>query len=132
MARQIDARIKVNRSNIITSIVAQLVADERAQRAVGGRGAGVDVQTATCAGAIRINRLPVTGSNGILGANTATNAEAGVGAGDVEEASAVSRADADVFNGSCLPRGKIGSVSPGDRGDAGGGTEEEALNELHW
>ena len=49
----------------------------------------------------------------------------------VEEAGAKSGADTNVFDRSGLPRGKVGGLSPGDRGDAGGGTEEEALDELH-
>ena len=61
----------------------------------------------------------------------ATELDAGVGAGDVEEARAIDATDPNVVHRRRLPRGKIGGLCPGDRDETRGGPEEKALNELH-
>ena len=113
---------------------AHFEADERAQQAVGRCGPDVDLDAAAGEQLDRIvdpgERLEVER----VGTNTATDAQAGVGAArDVEEASAVRGADADVVDSNRLgsPFRKIRGLSPGNSGETRRRSEEKALNELH-
>ena len=116
---------------IHAGVTGHLETHEGAQEAVSGGGAGVELNAATSAEADRVVFAVVRLNITELGANTAADAEAGFGAGDVEEACAVGGADANVFNSSSLLRGKVGSLSSGNSRETRDRSEKEALSELH-
>ncbi len=93
---------------------AGIEADEGAQRAVGGLGAGieVDAQTALVARRVAVAALTrVAGHVAALEPGAAGETQAGVGAGNVEEAGAVGAADADVLDRDRLLDRQVGGMS---------------------
>ena len=91
---------------IHAGVTGHLETHEGAQEAVSGGGAGVELDAATSAEADRVVFAVVRLNITELGANTAADAEAGFGAGDVEEACAVGGADANVFDGAAFFAGR--------------------------
>jgi hypothetical protein len=112
--------------------VAHIHTDEGAQGAVGSVGARVEGDTAHRAEAAHVraqrHRIRVL----VRGLGEARDAQAGVGARDVEEAGTIGGADPHVFHGNGLLYGKIRGLCPGNRGETGGRPEEKALYELHF
>ena len=73
-------------------------------------------------------RRAITTEHAVIGADFTADLEAGVGAGDVEEARAEGRADLHIFNGFTLGHGQIGSLGNADSSDTGSGAEEKRLH----
>ena len=104
---------------------------EGAQEAPIGRGASIQIDAA--------EHIRAVGRVGVsarlipfdIELDLAADLEAGVGAGDVEEARTINATDPDVIDRSRLPGRKIGSLCPGNRDETGGRSEEKALGELH-
>ena len=107
-----------------------LVPEEGAQGAVFGLGAGVDVQTAAGEKADAVVPAVEGLDRDALGADPAADAQAGIGAGDVEEAFPDRRADADVLHRGRLLHGQVGSLRAGGRAETGG-RSEKACRECH-
>jgi hypothetical protein len=66
-----------------------------------------------------------------IGLDLAGELDAGVGAGDVEEARTIDATNPNIFGRRRLLCRKIGGLRPGNRDETRGGPEEKALNELH-
>ena len=92
-----------------------LEADEGAEQAVSRCRASVELDTATSAEADGILRRGRAAQRRGIGANTAADAEAGFGAGDVEEACAVGGANANVLDRSSLLRREDRQPEPRQR-----------------
>jgi hypothetical protein len=77
-------------------------------------------------------RLTVGGAaiDGDVGAHVAAELDAGVGAGNVEEACAIERADLHIFDRLGLDR-KVGGLCAADHGEAGRGCQDEAMKRPH-
>ncbi len=110
-------------------------AQEGAQRAVAGLGAGVDVEAREAGEAREVtaarNVAAVGADVAVFGASAARDAQAGVGARDVEEAGTVGGADADVLDRNRLLHRQVGGLSPAHDGQPRRRTQEKALDELH-
>jgi hypothetical protein len=109
-----------------------LEAEERAELAIGRLRTGIQVELGASAPARDVvgagGRLEVA----VLGADAAGDAQAGFGAGDEEEAGAEGGSDTDVLDRGRLADRKIGGRTPSRSDESRCGTEEKALNELHW
>jgi hypothetical protein len=129
--RRVGGREGAGLARVHAGVTVHLHADEGAEQAVSGGGAGVELNAATSAEADRGIRAELRLEVLVLSADAASNAKAGFRARDVEEACAVGGADANVFNSSSLLHGKVGSLSSGNSRETRDRSEEEALNELH-
>ena len=118
-----------------TRAVAGVEAHEGAQGAVAGLGAGIEVDAhpgAVTRGVATLVEL--AGIGGLVAAlepRAAGEAQAGVGAGNVEEAGAVGGADADVLDRNRLLDRQVGGVRGADRREGSGGPEQRAFQESH-
>lgn len=119
-------------SAVVAAVLGVLKAEERAQGAIGGLRAGIEVELTAGAPAGRISGAAERLEVAILGANAARDAQAGFRARDVEEAGSVRGADTNVLNRRGLPSGKISGLSPSNGSETRDRTEEKALNELHY
>ena len=61
----------------------------------------------------------------------AADLEAGVGAGDVEEARTINATNPDIVDRSRLPCGKISGLDPSNGDETSSRSQEKALYELH-
>ena len=128
------ALLRARANDAEAGAVGDLEADEGAQGAVSGFRAGVEVETAQAAEAghvVGAGRPRREGRRAIdaaaalrpifvFEAGPAADAQAGVGARNVEEACSVGGADANVFNRRGLLDGKVGGLSPSHRAQTRG------------
>jgi hypothetical protein len=101
------------------------------QQAPIGRGAGVHVEAGASIGpkgSVRMSPRLGPFKNTI---GPSADLEAGVGAGNVEEARAVNFTNPDIIDRRRFTRGKIGGLCPGNR-NATGNRSEKAPNEVHY
>ena len=130
-----DTQLRARRHLALAGAARDLDAEEGAERAVAGLGAGIDVDAGEAA-----ELRGVAGAGGVAGpfghvagfeAGTAADAQAGIGARDVEEARAVGAADPHVLDRDRLLNGKVGRLCTRNGGQPRRRSEKKALHELH-
>ena len=92
-------------------VTGHLHADIGAQHAVGGGGPCVDVDAAAGTETYRVLRTVDRFDIEVLGADTAADAQAGFGAGNVEEAVAMGGADPDILDCGSLCRRQVSCLN---------------------